>query len=566
LHLGVISVFSSQQEARNIKKGFTPGHKNVHSLREQSYQHGAEPLVEYRNIIDAKREFKKVPLDPRVPDKTVCIGAEASQEEQTKLLSFLEKNSDVFAWPTFNLLGVSRHVIEHQLQVSPSARPKKQKLQKMAEEKVKAAKAEVQRLLDAGFIREVKYPQWLANIVMVRKKNGKWRMCIDFTDLNKCCPKDNFTVVRMDQIVDTAAGIETMALLDCFLGYHQIWLHEEHEEKTSFITPFGTYCYLRMPKGLRNAGSTFYRMMKAALKDQVGRNVLSYVDDIVMVSKKRKNYIADLTETFANMHEARLKLNLEKCVFGITKGKVLGCLVSTKGIEANPNKIKAIILIRKDVHKPIGRIASLNRFISKLAERSLPFFTILRGFTNIKWDVEQQKAFDDLKSYLEHLPTLSSIEQGQPLILYVSATHSVVSRALVTEKEVMQNGKIAKQQCSMYFISEVLTGSKKFYSEMEKICYTVTMSVRKFRHYFEAHIIRIPTSQPLNDIFRNRDNFERIISKWAIELSEHVVDFEKHSAIKSQILADFVAEWTEPGFTTEGAVPESPWLVCCDGA
>jgi hypothetical protein len=173
----------------------------------------------------------------------------------------------------------------------------------------------------------------------------------------------------------------------------------------------------------------------------------------------------------------------------------------------------------------------------KLAERSLPFFTILRGSANIEWGVQQQKAFNDLKSYLEHLPTLSSPEQGQPLILYVS----------------------------VYFISEAHTGSKRFYSEMEKICCVVIMSARKLQHYFEAHTIRIPTSQPLNDIFRNRDSSGRI-SKWAMELSEHVVDFENHSAIKSQILANFVAEWMEAGFATEGVVPESPWLVCCDGA
>jgi hypothetical protein len=251
-------------------------------------------------------------LHLRVQDKTICIGAEASQEEQTKLLSFLDKNSDVFAWSTFDLVGASRDIIEHRLLVSPSARSKKQKLHKMAEEKVKVVKAEVRRLLDAGFIREVKYPQWLANVVMVRKKNGKWQMCIDFTDLNKCFPKDNFPLTRIGQIVDTAVGSETMALLDCFSGYHQIWLHEEDEEKTNFITLFGTYCYLRMPKGLRNASSIFYRMTNAALKDQVGRNVLSYVDDTVVVSKKRKNYITDLVETFVNMHKDRLKLNLEK--------------------------------------------------------------------------------------------------------------------------------------------------------------------------------------------------------------------------------------------------------------
>jgi ribonuclease HI len=222
-------------------------------------------------------------------------------------------------------------------------------------------------------------------------------------------------------------------------------------------------------------------------------------------------------------------------------------MVSTKCIKANPDKIKVIIQMqpprsRKDVQKLIGRIASLNRFISKLVERSLPFFTILRGSVNIEWGAEQRKAFNDLKSYLQHLPTLSNPEQEQPLILYVSAMHSAISGALVTEKEIMQNGKTAKQQFLVYLVLEVLTGSKRFYSEMEKICYAVIMSVCKLQYYFEAHTIRIPTSPPLIDIFRNKDSSGRI-SKWAMELLDHVVDFEKRSAIKSQILVDFVAEW-----------------------
>jgi hypothetical protein len=210
----------------------------------------------------------------------------------------------------------------------------------MSEEKVEAARAEVQRLLDTRFIREVTSHQWLANVSMVRKKNGKRRMCTDFTDLNKCCPKDD-PLARILKIIDSDIGCEMMALLDYFSGYQQIWIHREYEEKTSFITPFSTYSYLWMLEGLSNAGPTFCRMMKAALKDQVGRNVLSYVDDIVVASRKN-TYISDLAEIFANMCEARLKLNPKKCIFEVTRGKVLGCLVSTKGIEANPDKIRAI--------------------------------------------------------------------------------------------------------------------------------------------------------------------------------------------------------------------------------
>jgi hypothetical protein len=168
-------------------------------------------------------------------------------------------------------------------------------------------------------------------------------MCTDFTNLNKCCPKDDFPLAIIDQIVDFTAGCDIMALLDYFSGYHQIWVHEEDEEKTSFITPFGTYCYMRMSERLRNAGPTFFKMMKAALKDQVGRNVFSYVDDIVVASKKKASYISNLTKTFTNMREAKIKLNPEKCVFSVTQGKVLDHLVPTKGIEANPNKIKAIL-------------------------------------------------------------------------------------------------------------------------------------------------------------------------------------------------------------------------------
>jgi hypothetical protein len=172
-----------------------------------------------------------------------------------------------------------------------------------------------------------------------QKEEQKWRMCTNLTELNKCCPKDDFPLARIDKIMDSAAGCEIMALLD----YHQIWLYREDEEKTSFITPFGTYCYLSMPQGLRNVGPTFCSMTKASLKDQVDRNMMSYDDDIVMASKQKASYISDLAETFANMCEAKLKLNPEKCVFGVTRGKVLSCLVLTKGIEANPDKIQAIL-------------------------------------------------------------------------------------------------------------------------------------------------------------------------------------------------------------------------------
>jgi hypothetical protein len=157
----------------------------------------------------------------------------------------------------------------------------------MSDDKVIAVRSEVQRLLDASVIHEVMYPKWLANTVPVKKKNGKWRMCIDFIDLNKATSKDNYPLPRMDQVIDSAASATIMSLLDCFSGYHQCWVAKEDEEKTSFITPFGTFCFVRMPEGLKNAGLTFTRMTGEVFKLQIGRNIQAYVDDLIVNSGDR---------------------------------------------------------------------------------------------------------------------------------------------------------------------------------------------------------------------------------------------------------------------------------------
>jgi hypothetical protein len=167
-----------------------------------------------------------------------------------------------------------------------------------------------------------------------------------------------------------------------------------------------------MPEGLKNAGGSFSRMTAKVICSQIGRNVLTYVDDIIVKSTKQENHIADQQETFDNFRKAGLKLNLEKCVFGVKKGKFLRCLVSTKGIEANPSKIDAILWreppkSRKGAQRLTRRLASLNRFISRSAERNLAFFEVLKSAEVLQWWTIQQKAFEELKQYLIELTTLT---------------------------------------------------------------------------------------------------------------------------------------------------------------
>jgi len=294
-------------------------------------------------------------------------------------------------------------------------------------------------------------------------------MCIDFTYLNKVCPKDDFPLPRIEKVVDDASNSQLMSLLDCFSRYHQIWMRREDEEKTSFTTPFGTYCFVRMPEGLKNAGQSFSRMSSKVLGPQLRRNVLAYVDDIVVTSAERKNHVADLAEIFANLRKANLSLNPEKCVFGVDKGKVLGCLVSTKVIEANPDKVKALQNMEepqyvRDVQKMTGRIAALNRFIPRSADRSLLFFKTLRSSNKFEWGEEQKNAFRELKNYLENLTKMTSPNHEEALLLYTSASQTAVSVALVVERTVEGRQKLLP----VYFASEALSGSKLFYTELKK--------------------------------------------------------------------------------------------------
>jgi hypothetical protein len=154
--------------------------------------------------------------------------------------------------------GVPRNLIEHSLNVDPKATPKRQHLRRFTDNRRDAIKKELTKLLADGFIREVFHPEWLANPVLIRKKNtNEWRMCVDYTDLNKHCPKDPFGLPRIDQVIDSTAGCDLLCFLDCYSGYHQIAMKEEDQEKTALITLFGAYGYTTLLFGFRNTGATY---------------------------------------------------------------------------------------------------------------------------------------------------------------------------------------------------------------------------------------------------------------------------------------------------------------------
>src|SRR5215203_1231897 len=189
-------------------------------------------------------------------------------------------------------------------------------------------------------------------------------------------------------------------------------MKEEYEDHTSFITPYGVFYYSTIPFGLKNAGATYKRMMQACLKEQIGRNVQVYVDDIIIKTYSANTLLDDLCETFAALNKYRIKLNPKKCAFGVPTGKLLGYMVSARGIEANPEKVQAIARMQeptdvKGVQQLTGRLSALSRFISRLGERTMPFYQLLRKGEKFEWTEEAHKAFVDRKKTLSTPPILA---------------------------------------------------------------------------------------------------------------------------------------------------------------
>ncbi|WVZ52500.1 hypothetical protein U9M48_003554 [Paspalum notatum var. saurae] len=424
--------------------------------------------------------------------------------------------------------GVPRELAEHQLKVFPNAKPVKQRLRRFTPKKREAIRAELTRLKAAGFIREV---------------------------------------------VDSTAGCALLSFLDCYSGYHQISLATEDQEKTAFITPFGAYCYTSMPFGLKNAGATYQRAIQACLTDHWGKSVEAHVDDVVIKTKNEEDFIDDLRKVFDSLRKFRWKLNPTKCVFGVPTGQLLGFVVSNRGIEANLEKIKAILRMhpprsQKDVQRLTGCMAALSRFISRLGERGMPFYKLLKKVDRFQWTIEAQEALDALKKFLTSPPILKSPDRAtadspaEDLLPYISCMTHVVSTALVVERPDGQH--TVPTQHSVYFISEVLSPSKIRYPQVQKLLYAVLITARKLRHYFEEHKIIVVIEFPIGEVLLNREATGHI-TKWACELGAHDNEFRLRTAIKTQAVVDFVSEWTEH------QVPEKPeimevWKMYFDGS
>ncbi|KAM1935762.1 hypothetical protein ACFX15_019768 [Malus domestica] len=489
-------------------------------------------------------DLKELNLGTKEEQKPIFVSALLSADEVDEYYQLLSEYKDVFAWTYKEMPGLDPVIAVHHLAVKPGTRPIKQTQRRYRSELIPQIEVEIDKLIEAGFIRDVQYPKWISNIVIVLKKSGQIRVCVDFRDLNDACPKDDFPLPIIEIMVDATTGHEALSFMDGSSGYNQIRMALEDEELTAFRTPKGIYCYKVMPFGLKNAGATYQRAMQKIFNDMLHKNVECYVDDVVVKTKKRSDHLKDLRVVFERLRKYNLKMNPLKCAFGVTSGKFLGFVVKHRGIEVDQSKIKAIQNMPEprnmhELKSLQGRLAFIRRFISNLAGRCQPFSRLMKKDVPFVWDEACHNAFESIKKYLSSPPVLGAPVPGKPLILYIAAQESSVGALLAQENEFQKEG-------ALYYLSRTLTGAELNYSPIEKMCLALVFAIQKLRHYMHAYTIHLVAKADPVKYVMSKPVLTGRLAKWALILNQYEIIYVPAKAVKGQALADFLADHPIP--------------------
>nr|GEU60330.1 reverse transcriptase domain-containing protein [Tanacetum cinerariifolium] len=312
---------------------------------------------------------------------------------------------------------------------------------------------------------------------------------------------------------------------------------EGDKEKTTFFVEEIVFCYRKMPFGLKNTRATYQKLVDKVFNKQIRKNLKAYVDDTIIKSTSEEGMLSDIQETFKRFRLINIKLNLKKCSFGVEEGLILGHLIAKKGTKANPSKIKAITELEqpqtlKDIQSLKKKLATFSRFLSKGAERSLPFFKVLKsckGKKIIHWTDEADKSFKEMKKFIQALPMLIAPRAGETLIMYPTASKESINAVLFTKR--------SKGQILIYFVSRVLQGAKLNYPVLEKLILALVHAARRLRRYFQAHTIMVLTGKPIKQALTGPETTRRV-AKWAIKLGKHDIVFLKRD--ERETPADFV--------------------------
>lgn len=305
---------------------------------------------------------------------------------------------DIFAWQYGDLKTYDTEIIPHKIPLNKDTKPFRQKLRSFSPMMMPIMEKEIKKLLEAMIIIPLRYLDWIANLVPIRKKNGEIILCVDFINLNKCSRKDNCPLPKMEHILQKVSGSSVMSFIDGFSRYNQIAIHPDEREKTAFTTSWGTFMYEKMPFGLMNVGATFQRATDIAFVGEKDKFVLIYLDDITIFSHSHEDYLQHLRKTFLKCRRYGISLNPKKSDFSLKEGKLLGHILSADGVKIDPKRVEAIQKLslprsKKDIQSFLGTINFIRRFIANFAELIKHITCMLKKNSKVKWTDQAKNSF-----------------------------------------------------------------------------------------------------------------------------------------------------------------------------
>ncbi|GFX55586.1 retrovirus-related Pol polyprotein from transposon 17.6 [Trichonephila clavipes] len=367
-------------------------------------------------------------------------------------------------------------------------------------------KREIDRFIAEGIIEECESP-YAFTVSLIPKPNGTFRLCIDYRKLNEITVADTYPLPRMDDLLHQARLTPFMSTLDLRAGYHQIKVHVEDQDKTAFVCPFGTYRYLRMPYGLRNAPATFQRLMNRFCNGLEDILALPYLDDIIVLSETFEKHMFNLKAIFERLLLFKLKANREKCHFASSRVKYLGFWITQKGIEVDPEKVASVL----DIPPP-----------KNVKEKKVQW----------QWGFDQQNAFQTLKNCLTTPPVLKQADGTQPYIIRIDSSNYALGAVLLQGE--------GSDEHPIEYASRLLTPAERNYSTTEREALAVVWALKKFRGYIEETEITVASDhQPLKWLLNLKSPTGRL-ARWALEILSFNLKVQ-YIPGKANVIADILS-------------------------
>ena len=482
----------------------------------------------------------------------VQFGPTLTKEEKSELQGLVLEYSHLFVSHHQDLPTITLE--EHRIELFPEAKPVRARQKRMAPDKARILRNELDKLLEGGFITQVRNTEWVSPVVIVPKKGGKWRVCVNYRALNQVTKKDRQPLPHIDELLDNVAGHDLYTFCDGYSGYHQIRIHKEDVLKTTFTTPWGTFAYLRMPFGLCNAGGTFQRVHMHIFGPYIGRFIRVYLNDFAVFSD-RHLHVDHVRTAFKRLAEHGCSLSPEKCRIGFEEGPLLGHIVFRGGLRVDPDKVQRIRELRTptklaEVSTLWGVINYHNQFIENLAGVARPITNLIRKDTSFAWTAECCKALEHVKNCLSDNPVTRHPDWNLAFIINPTASDIAVAAVL------MQNDEAGRAH-PIYYASRLLTNCELRYSSPEKLTTSLLFACTKFRHYLLSNPFPVVVLCETDELKRAVQQIEPTgrAARLLAALQQYDLIF-KTTRTQRSAHAGLLLELGSPPDSTEGAISD----------